>query len=220
MSDKKSVVEIYNPANAASLTPEEVAAMQLLTKEEIALLAKEYPNKPSGGTYLVLFDTKKKMTDQLFSRSTWQNLNNLNKQGVTNFKALSFSSIFSKGKSAVKQKIAPVQDLTKDQANNELKAAATTGTEGNENINANANTANAGGDGGGTDNLANELRLKSLNELKAAVNNPATEVPLLKDLFIEFNKTAEEKVDLRKMTDTDYLNSKIDAEIEKIPAAE
>lgn len=115
-------LEIYNPANAKQLTAEQIAAMQNLTPEEIKELAKLFPNTASGKAFLVLKDKRKKDKDQLYPRSTWQNLANLYKQGAKHFVPVTFVELFSRKKAEMKT--APVQDLTKKEVKEGLKIAA------------------------------------------------------------------------------------------------
>lgn len=113
-------VSIYNPANAHSLTAEQLAAMKDFTKEDLKQLAKAFPNTAKGA-FLVLEDRTKKAKDQINPLSTWQNLFNLYVQGNTNFFAVGYKSTFVKKKNPLK--VAPVQDISEDDAKAELKKA-------------------------------------------------------------------------------------------------
>jgi hypothetical protein len=73
MSD---IVKLYNPANAAALTPEQTQGLQNLTTDEIGQLAKAYPNG-TGGAYLLIVDSATPAHKQLPRLSTFQNLYNL-----------------------------------------------------------------------------------------------------------------------------------------------
>lgn len=88
MSD---LVKTYNPANATTLTPEQVDAMQRLSSDEIKELAKAYPNGAHSRAYLLIIDQRKPADKQLPSLSTFQNLWNLReKNGLKNYVAYRF----------------------------------------------------------------------------------------------------------------------------------
>lgn len=87
MSD---IVKLYNPSNAAALTPEQIEGLQKLTTDEIGQLAKAYPNG-TGGAYLLIIDGSKPAGKQLPTLSTFQNLYNLRtKNGMKQYVAFSF----------------------------------------------------------------------------------------------------------------------------------
>jgi len=113
-------IEMYAPKNAANLTQEQTIAMQSFGIEELAALAKAHPNTGTRGAYLVLYDKSKDRKKQLFSLSTWKNLHDLHRMGQTQYVAYSFRTIFNR-KNENSLPTAPVQDLTKEQARNELK---------------------------------------------------------------------------------------------------
>ena len=72
------IVKIYNPANANTLTPEQIAAMQKLTPDEIRILAEAYPNYMFSKNYLLIIDSTLRPTEKnLPNISTWQTLYNL-----------------------------------------------------------------------------------------------------------------------------------------------
>lgn len=73
----EALIEKFNPALAATLTPEDLETLRNLTDPEIAALAKAYPNDPQGRSYLVLSDKDVKAEKQLYQLSTWANLNSL-----------------------------------------------------------------------------------------------------------------------------------------------
>lgn len=84
------IVKIYNPANAAALTPDQIEGLQKLTTEEIGQLAKAYPNG-TGGAYLLIIDGSQPANKQLPTLSTFQNLYNLRvRNGMKQFVAFSF----------------------------------------------------------------------------------------------------------------------------------
>jgi hypothetical protein len=87
MSD---IVKLYNPANAAALTPEQTQGLQTLTTEQIGQLAKAYPNG-TGGAYLLIVDSAMPAHKQLPRLSTFQNLYNLRtKNGMKGQVAFAF----------------------------------------------------------------------------------------------------------------------------------
>ena len=88
MSD---IVKLYNPANAGSLTPEQVEGLQKLTSAEIKALAQAYPNAVMQKAYLLIIDNKKEVHKQLPALSSFENLYNLReKNGQRQFVAFSF----------------------------------------------------------------------------------------------------------------------------------
>lgn len=104
------LTQLFDPANALSLTEADLEKMASLTDDEIKTLATAFPNKSNQQAYLILKDTKLPASKQLFPLSTWPNLWNLRKIGMKNFVATSFKQIFNKA--VTKMKIAAVQDLT------------------------------------------------------------------------------------------------------------
>ncbi len=72
MSD---IVKLYNPANAASLTPEQLEGLKQLTNAQIKELAQAYPNLTMARAYLLIINTKQK--NPLPQLSTFENLYNL-----------------------------------------------------------------------------------------------------------------------------------------------
>lgn len=103
----ETFLSLFNPQNAAGLTTEQLAAMETLTPEQIAMLAREYPNPAIQNAYLVLKDTTKADKDQLWNLSTWQNLADLHRMGMKQFVAVGFRT------NHIKQglRVAPVQNL-------------------------------------------------------------------------------------------------------------
>lgn len=69
-------IQIYNPANARNLTPEQVEAMRDLTDDQIKQLAEAYPNQPTGNAYLMYY-IKGDGDKQRYPLGTWKNLANL-----------------------------------------------------------------------------------------------------------------------------------------------
>lgn len=95
--DDNQLVELFNPANAKNLTPQDLQAMQELTDEQLAVLAKHYPNTAHMRSYLVLYDKNVAENKQIYPPSTWQNLHNVRR--FANRKSLvpyTFTSLFMK----------------------------------------------------------------------------------------------------------------------------
>lgn len=87
------LVKLYNPANAAALTPEQIQGLQNLTSPQIKELALAYPNMTMQQAYLLIIDSKSKLPKerQLPTLSTFENLWNLReKNGLRNFVASAF----------------------------------------------------------------------------------------------------------------------------------
>jgi len=88
------IVKLYNPANAASLTPEDLKALQSLSSAEIKELALAYPNSVMQRGYLLIIDGSKPVEKQLPSLSSFENLWNLReKNGFRNFVAYGFKGV-------------------------------------------------------------------------------------------------------------------------------
>lgn len=86
MSD---LVKLYNPANSGALTQEQIEGLQKLTSAEIKELAQAYPNGSTG--YLLIVDSRKEISKQLPTLSTFQNLYNLRERnGQKHFVAYNF----------------------------------------------------------------------------------------------------------------------------------
>lgn len=84
-------IKLYNPANSAALTPQEIQAMQSLTHDQIKQLAKAYPNTSNPRAYLMIVDSKKPAEKQLPQLSTFENLYNLiTKNGMKSFVPFGF----------------------------------------------------------------------------------------------------------------------------------
>lgn len=107
-------VKLYNPANASSLTPEQVAGLQKLTSSEIKELAVAYPNMSLQRAYLLIIDNSKPVGKQLPALSSFENLWNLReKNGLRNFVAYSFKGSYKPNNSVpVKTKKVEVLDLS------------------------------------------------------------------------------------------------------------
>jgi hypothetical protein len=73
------IIKTYNPGN--KLTDEEQSAMVNLNDEQIAELAKAYPNQPTGNAYIEYWMKNEKDIEQRFPLGTWANLNSLRKLG-------------------------------------------------------------------------------------------------------------------------------------------
>lgn len=111
------IIKTYAPNNA-NITQEELSGMKDLTDEQIAELAKAYPNQPSGNAYLVLYDTTKKDSEQLYPLNSWQNLHSLRKLGRKEWLPLSFKNKFFAPKKAE-----PAQQRVVDLSDDEAKGA-------------------------------------------------------------------------------------------------
>lgn len=126
----KDIIKLYDPANAGNLTPDEITAMQNLSKAELDQLAAAYPNKTLGGSYLVLFNKSIPANKQLYPLTTWQNLANLRRNPKKdNFVAFNYAKNFNR-KSAKATGLLPskgVQDLTKQAAEKEAESLAPNG---------------------------------------------------------------------------------------------
>ncbi len=91
------IIKLYNPANAAALTQEEIINLQSLKLEQIKELAKAYPNSSHTRAYLLIIDSKKPVEKQLPQLSTWQNLYNLiTRNGLRGFVAYGFRATTQK----------------------------------------------------------------------------------------------------------------------------
>jgi len=87
------IVKLYNPANAAALTPQQIEGLQTLTSEQIKELAKAYPNMTMQRAYLLIIDSKSKLPKekQLPTLSTFENLWNLRERnGLKSYVAIGF----------------------------------------------------------------------------------------------------------------------------------
>lgn len=92
MSD---IVKLYNPANAAALSPEEIAGLQNLSSDEIKTLARAYPNSVMQKAYLLIIDSSKPVEKQLPTLSTFENLWNLRERnGLKKYVAYNFKGVF------------------------------------------------------------------------------------------------------------------------------
>jgi hypothetical protein len=107
------LTKIYNPANAAALTPEQVDAMQQLTSPQILELAKAYPNMTMQRAYLLIIDSKSKAKNQLPTLSTFENLYNLReKNGQRGFVAYGFKGAYKTKATQLRPKRSDVLDLS------------------------------------------------------------------------------------------------------------
>lgn len=79
------LVQLYNPANAASLTPEQLQGLQHLTSEQIKELAIAYPNEANNMAYLLIIDNRIPLDKQLPGLNTFQNLWNLREKNAQKF---------------------------------------------------------------------------------------------------------------------------------------
>src|SRR5688572_8861823 len=92
------LVKLYNPANAAGLTPDQVAGLQKLTDGELKELAKAYPNVTMQRAYLLIIDTRKSPDKQLPTLSSFENLYNLRtKNNMKSYVAYNFKGYKREG---------------------------------------------------------------------------------------------------------------------------
>ena len=112
------IVKLYNPANAGSLTPEEIAGLQNLTSPQIKELALAFPNMVMQRAYLLIIDSRKPADKQLPSLSTYENLWNLReKNGLKSYVAFNFKGSY---KAKTIQPIKPNQSQVVDLSDVEL----------------------------------------------------------------------------------------------------
>lgn len=89
------IVKLYNPANAASLTPDEILSLQKLDSDQIKILAKAYPNISMKRAYLLIIDSTKPADKQIPSLNTFENLWNLReKNGQRKWVAYQFHGTY------------------------------------------------------------------------------------------------------------------------------
>lgn len=108
------LVKLYNPANSATLTSEQIDGLQKLTSAEIKDLATAYPNMTMQRAYLLIIDGSKPPAKQLPTLSSFENLWNLReKNGQRNFVAFNFHGTYKVNNNApVKPKRTEVLDLS------------------------------------------------------------------------------------------------------------
>lgn len=110
------LVKLYNPANANSLTPEQLEGLQQLTSAEIKELALAYPNMTMQRAYLLIIDSKKPVDKQLPSLSSFENLWNLReKNGLRQYVAFGFKGNYRTIQKRVPTKKAEVLDLSEQE---------------------------------------------------------------------------------------------------------
>lgn len=78
MTDQQ-LIEKFNPATAGNLSPEDIETLRALSDQQIAVLAKAYPNQPRMTMYLRYSDSRVAPDKQILQRGTWQNLHNARK---------------------------------------------------------------------------------------------------------------------------------------------
>lgn len=127
MTNEQLIVK-FNPANAASITPDDLKIMHELTDEQIDILAEAYPNQPSRKSYLRLYDQNLKPDKQLYQLSTWQNLRNVRKfSQKRNLIAYDFYQVVKPQPRQAVTKVTPgkpqkiVVDMTAQEAADELR---------------------------------------------------------------------------------------------------
>ena len=98
------IVNLYNPANASALTPDQVNGLQKLSSAEIKELAQAYPNAVLQKAYLLIVDSTKPIEKQLPALSSFENLYNLRERnGQKNWVAFAFRGNYKP------QRITPVR---------------------------------------------------------------------------------------------------------------
>lgn len=118
---KQEMIDKYNPTKFRELSQADIEAMRSFTMNDIADLAKAYPNKPSERAYLVLFN-KTDQAKQLYPLATWANVFALWKQGSTSYVPFNFAALHnSRSVKGMDVKVGPVQDLTNAEVKRELK---------------------------------------------------------------------------------------------------
>lgn len=109
-------IELYNPANAKNLTPEELAVLPGLDNDELKQLATRYPAQANGQAYLVLHEAGAKT--QIGKVSTYPALHSLRTRHLLKqYSIATFGVLQSKtttSTASVKPGIVPgkIQDLT------------------------------------------------------------------------------------------------------------
>lgn len=110
MSD---LVKIYNPANAGSLSPEQLQGLQELTSSEIRELATAYPNATMQRAYLLIIDKTKPIHKQLPALSSFENLYNLRERnGLRNYVPYAFRSNYKPAQINPRSKKVEIVDLS------------------------------------------------------------------------------------------------------------
>lgn len=121
----KEQLDLYAPANAKNLSPEQIAAMADFSKEDLKELAAAYPNNSHSSAYLILFERGVAANKQVGHPSTWNNLYQLIKMGGTKYYAASFRSIYKQAPigGAIAKPVQKAKDITNDEAKELLKGA-------------------------------------------------------------------------------------------------
>lgn len=89
------LVKLYNPANSASLTEEQILGLQNLNSTELKELAIAYPNMTMNRAYLLIIDGSKPAENQLPTLSTFENLWNLRERnGLKDYVAFNFKGAY------------------------------------------------------------------------------------------------------------------------------
>lgn len=138
------LVKKFNPANAGTLSQEDLEIFRGLSNDELKVLAQAYPNSPSRKPYLILYDNNVKPEKQLFSLSTYQNLYNVRKfSNLNNFVPYDFRSVVFPTKTrpitqkvsrpGAKNPVAPGKKILVDLSANEAAAELRQAIGGKEN---------------------------------------------------------------------------------------
>lgn len=117
------IVKLYNPANAAALTPDELQGLQKLDSAQIKELATAYPNVTMQRAFLLIIDSRKPAEKQLPALSSFENLWNLReKNGLRHYVAFAFRNNYkapsSKNATSVRAKKSEVVDLSETELRN------------------------------------------------------------------------------------------------------
>ncbi len=106
------IVKLYNPANAATLSQEQLQGLQELTVEQIKELAKAYPNAAHASAYLLIIDKSKPADKQLPSLSSFENLYNLIvRNGLKTYAAWGFKGNYKPAKQVTRTSRRPADVL-------------------------------------------------------------------------------------------------------------
>lgn len=115
------LIDLYSPANAAALTPEQLENLQKLTSAEIKELAVAFPNITTGGRhYLLIIENTKPIEKQIPHLSTFENLWNLReKNNLKQWVAYAFRGNYKpKSITPVKARRSEVLDLSETELMN------------------------------------------------------------------------------------------------------
>lgn len=110
MSD---LVKIYNPANAGTLSKEQLDGLQQLSSSDIRELATAYPNASMQRPYLLIIDKTKPVHKQLPALSSFENLYNLRERnGLRQYVPFAFRANYRPAQINPKSKKVEIVDLS------------------------------------------------------------------------------------------------------------